>query len=99
MTALVTALKKRWPELVLHYHRHAVDGLFLPACAAAAAAGCEILDAGLGASVRSYGQGDLLSLAAAISLRPSVMRRTAVCSGTPMILAVMSTTASADCRQ
>lgn len=64
MTALVTALKKRWPELVLHYHRHAVDGLFLPACAAAAAAGCEILDAGLGASVRSYGQGDLLSLAA-----------------------------------
>ena len=40
------------------------DGLFLPACAAAAQAGCEILDAGLGASVRSYGQGDLLSLAA-----------------------------------
>ena len=64
MTALVTALKKRWPELVLHYHRHATDGLFLPACAAAAQAGCEILDAGLGASVRSYGQGDLLSLAA-----------------------------------
>lgn len=64
MTALVTALKKRWPELVLHYHRHATDGLFLPACAAAARAGSEILDAGLGATVRSYGQGDLLSLAA-----------------------------------
>ncbi len=64
MTALVRSLKARWPDLVLHYHRHATDGLFLPACAAAAQAGCEILDAGLGATVRSYGQGDLLSLAA-----------------------------------
>ncbi|MDO5531542.1 pyruvate carboxylase [Sutterella sp.] len=64
MTALVRSLKARWPELVLHYHRHVTDGLFLPACAAAAQAGCEIIDAGLGASVRSYGQGDLLSLAA-----------------------------------
>lgn len=64
MTTLVTALKRRWPELVLHYHRHTTDGLFLPACAAAAKAGCEILDAVLGSTVRSYGQGDMLSLAA-----------------------------------
>ncbi len=66
MRALVTALKKSWPGLVLHYHRHVTDGLFLPACAAAAEAGCEILDAALGATVRSYGQGDMASLAASL---------------------------------
>ncbi|MDO5536927.1 MAG: pyruvate carboxylase [Desulfovibrionaceae bacterium] len=64
MTELVTALKKRWPELVLHYHRHTTDGLFIPSCGAAAKAGCHILDASLGAAVRTYGQGDVLALCA-----------------------------------
>ncbi|MDD6181027.1 MAG: pyruvate carboxylase [Desulfovibrionaceae bacterium] len=64
MTELVTALRREWPELVLHYHRHITDGLFLPACAAAVKAGVHIVDAALGSSVRSYGQGDVLSLAA-----------------------------------
>jgi pyruvate carboxylase len=64
--ALVLALKKRWPDLVLHYHRHYTDGLFVPSVGAAAAAGCQIVDAALGASVRSYGQGDLLATAAYI---------------------------------
>lgn len=64
MTELVTALRRDWPELVLHYHRHYTDGLFVPACAAAAKAGVHILDVGLGAAVRSYGQGDVLSMAA-----------------------------------
>ncbi len=64
MTELVTALRKRWPALVLHYHRHYTDGLFVPACGAAAKAGAHILDVGLGSAVRSYGQGDVLSMAA-----------------------------------
>lgn len=64
MTELVAALRKRWPELVLHYHRHATDGLFVPAVGAAAKAGCHIVDTQLGSSVRSYGQGDVLSTAA-----------------------------------
>ncbi|MBR7069026.1 MAG: pyruvate carboxylase [Oxalobacter sp.] len=64
MTQLVTALRKEWPELVLHYHRHVTDGLYLPACAAAAKAGCQIVDVALGSSVRSYGQGDVQSLVA-----------------------------------
>ncbi len=64
MTALVSEMRKRWPDLVLHYHRHYTDGLFVPACGAAAKAGAHILDVGLGASVRSYGQGDVLSMAA-----------------------------------
>ncbi len=27
---------KSWPDLVMHYHRHYTDGLFVPACGAAA---------------------------------------------------------------
>lgn len=61
ISQLVKALKKQWPDIVLHYHRHATDGLFLPACGAAAKSGAQILDVALGASVRSYGQGDALS--------------------------------------
>ncbi|MDR2339478.1 MAG: pyruvate carboxylase [Deltaproteobacteria bacterium] len=64
MAALVGALRKKWPGLVLHYHRHYTDGLFVPSVGAAAKAGCQIIDAALGASVRSYGQGDLLATAA-----------------------------------
>ncbi|MDR1312668.1 MAG: pyruvate carboxylase [Deltaproteobacteria bacterium] len=62
--ALVAALKARWPEMVMQYHRHCTDGLFVPSVGAAAQAGCQIIDAALGASVRSYGQGDLLATAA-----------------------------------
>ncbi|MDR2198090.1 MAG: pyruvate carboxylase [Deltaproteobacteria bacterium] len=64
IAALVAALRKKWPDLVLHYHRHYTDGLFVPAVGAAAKAGCHIVDAALGASVRSYGQGDILATAA-----------------------------------
>ncbi|MDR1856451.1 MAG: pyruvate carboxylase [Desulfovibrio sp.] len=64
MTELVTALRKRWPAMVLHYHRHYTDGLFIPACGAAAKAGAHILDVALGSSVRTYGQGDVLATVA-----------------------------------
>ena len=64
MTELVTALRKRWPELVLHYHRHYTDGLFVCSCGAAAKAGAHIIDVGLGSAVRAYGQGDVLSTVA-----------------------------------
>ena len=36
---LTLAIRKQWPDLVLHYHRHATDGLFVPAVGAAAKAG------------------------------------------------------------
>jgi len=63
---LVTAIRKAYPDLVLDYHRHYTDGLFVPAVGAAAEAGCHIVDTGLGASVRWYGQGEVLSTAAYI---------------------------------
>ncbi len=64
MRDLVAALRKRYPALVLHYHRHVTDGLFVPAVGAAAAAGANIVDIGIGSAVRWYGQGDVLATAA-----------------------------------
>ncbi|NEP77023.1 MAG: pyruvate carboxylase [Okeania sp. SIO3B3] len=64
MRELVSELRKRYPELILHYHRHYTDGLFVPAVAAACEAGAHITDVAIGASVRWYGQGEALSTAA-----------------------------------
>ncbi|MBU1611863.1 MAG: pyruvate carboxylase, partial [Proteobacteria bacterium] len=64
MRELVTKLRTTYPELVLHYHRHYTDGLFVPSCGAAAEAGAHILDVAIGSTVRWYGQGDVLSTAA-----------------------------------
>jgi pyruvate carboxylase len=61
---LVAAIRKTWPDLVVHYHRHYTDGLFVPAVGAAAQAGAHIVDTAIGASVRWYGQGEVLSTAA-----------------------------------
>lgn len=63
---LVAAIRKRWPDLVLHYHRHFTDGLFVPAVTAAVKAGAHIVDTSLGAATRWYGQGEVLSTAALI---------------------------------
>ncbi|UTF51168.1 pyruvate carboxylase [Desulfomicrobium sp. ZS1] len=66
MTELVSSIRKSYPELVVHSHRHYTDGLFVPAVAAAAKAGAHIVDTAIGASVRWYGQGEVLSTAAYI---------------------------------
>ncbi len=63
---LVSGIRKEYPELVVHYHRHYTDGLFVPAVAEAARAGAHIVDTAIGASVRWYGQGEGLSTAAYI---------------------------------
>jgi pyruvate carboxylase len=66
MTDLISALRKKWPNLVLHYHRHFTDGHFIPSCAAAAKAGTHIIDTSIAAATRWYGQGEVLSTAAYI---------------------------------
>lgn len=64
MRELIGAIQSRYPELVIHYHRHCTDGLFVPAVGEAARAGAHIVDTGIGAAVRWYGQGEVLSTAA-----------------------------------
>jgi pyruvate carboxylase len=64
--ALVTAIREKYPDMIQHYHRHYTDGLFVPAVGSAAAAGAKIVDTAIGASVRWYGQGEVLSTAAYI---------------------------------
>ncbi|WP_462325500.1 pyruvate carboxylase [Desulfoplanes sp.] len=66
ISELVSAIRKSWPDMVVHYHRHYTDGLFVPAVGAAAKAGAHIVDTAIGASVRWYGQGEVLSTAAYI---------------------------------
>ncbi len=63
---LVSEIREEYPELVVHYHRHYTDGLFVPAVAEAARAGAHIVDTAIGAAVRWYGQGEVLSTAAYI---------------------------------
>ena len=64
ISALVSAIRTKYPELVINYHRHYTDGLFVPAVGAAAKAGAHIVDTAIGAAVRWYGQGEVLSTAA-----------------------------------
>lgn len=66
MAELVTKIKKTWPDLVLHHHRHYTDGLFIPAVGAAVKSGAHIVDTSLGAGMRWYGQGDVLATSAYI---------------------------------
>jgi pyruvate carboxylase len=54
--SLVSAMLDKYPDLIVQYHRHATDGLALPALGAAAQAGAKILDVGDGPSARFYGQ-------------------------------------------
>lgn len=44
IASLIDALLQRHPDLIIHYHRHATDGLAVPALVAAATAGARILD-------------------------------------------------------
>lgn len=63
MRELIGSIRAKYPELVIHSHRHYTDGLFVPTMGAAAEAGAHIVDVALGACVRWYGQGEVLSTA------------------------------------
>ncbi len=62
--SLVDAIKQKYPELVVQYHRHSTDGLALPALLAAAQAGAKILDVQEDSLTRFYGQPPILSVQA-----------------------------------
>ncbi len=67
ITELVCGLKQRWPKLLLQYHRHATDGLFVPALVAAVKAGVKIIDTGMDVACRWYGQGNVGAMHAALT--------------------------------
>ena len=60
--SLVDAIKQKYPDLLVQYHRHATDGLAMPALLAAAEAGAKILDAEEDSLTRFYGQAPILAL-------------------------------------
>ncbi len=60
--SLVDAIKQKYPDLVVQYHRHATDGLAMPALLAAAEAGAKVLDAEEDSLTRFYGQAPILAL-------------------------------------
>ncbi len=64
ISSLVETIKNAYPELVVQYHRHATDGLALPALLAAARAGALILDVEEDSLVRFYGQPPILGVQA-----------------------------------
>ncbi len=61
---VVSAILDKYPDLIIQYHRHATDGLAVPALGAAAKAGVKILDVADGPAVRSYGQEAVLPVLA-----------------------------------
>ncbi len=60
--SLVDAIKQKYPDLVIQYHRHTTDGLALPALLAAAEAGAKILDVEEDSLTRFYGQPPILAV-------------------------------------
>lgn len=59
---LIDAIKQKFPELVIQYHRHITDGLAIPALLAAAKAGAKIFDAEEDSLVRFYGHSPILAV-------------------------------------
>ncbi len=64
VSSLVDAIKQKYPELVIHYHRHITDGLAMPAMLSAAQAGAKIFDVEEDSLVRFYGHSPILGVQA-----------------------------------
>jgi pyruvate carboxylase len=62
--SLIDAIKQKYPELVILYHRHITDGLAVPAFSSAAKAGAKIFDVEEDSLVRFYGHSPILSIQA-----------------------------------
>ncbi len=62
--SLIDAIKQKYPELVIQYHRHITDGLAIPALLSAAQAGAKIFDVEEDSFVRFYGHSPILAVQA-----------------------------------
>jgi pyruvate carboxylase len=61
VSSLIDAIKQKYPDLVIHYHRHITDGLAMPAMLAAAKSGAKIFDVEEDSLVRFYGHSPMLA--------------------------------------
>ncbi len=66
VSELISAIKDRYPDLVINYHRHITDGLALPVLIAAVKAGAKILDVQEDTLCRFYGHSPILAVEAAL---------------------------------
>ena len=64
VTELIDAIKQKYPDLVINYHRHVTDGLAMPVLLAAAKAGAKILDVEEDTLTRFYGHPPILAVEA-----------------------------------
>jgi pyruvate carboxylase len=62
VSSLIDAIKQKYPELVVHYHRHITDGLAIPALLSAAKAGAKIFDVEEDSLARFYGHSPILGV-------------------------------------
>lgn len=62
IASLVDAILQKHPDLILHYHRHATDGLAVPSLVEAARAGVKILDVTDDSFSRYYGHAPVRSV-------------------------------------
>jgi pyruvate carboxylase len=62
--SLIDAIKQKYPELIIQYHRHITDGLAMPALLSAAQAGAKIFDVEEDSLVRFYGHSPILAVQA-----------------------------------
>jgi pyruvate carboxylase len=66
MAELISAIKDKYPDLVINYHRHITDGLALPVLIAAVKAGAKLIDVQEDTPCRFYGHSPILAVEAAL---------------------------------
>jgi len=66
VSELISAIKDKYPDLVINYHRHITDGLALPVLIAAVKAGAKLIDVQEDTLCRFYGHAPILAVEAAL---------------------------------
>jgi pyruvate carboxylase len=64
VSELISAIKDKYPDLVINYHRHITDGLALPVLIAAVKAGAKLIDVQEDTLCRFYGHSPILAVEA-----------------------------------
>lgn len=64
VSELIDAIKQKYPDLIINYHRHITDGLAIPVLVAAAKAGAKLLDVQEDTLCRFYGHSPILAVEA-----------------------------------